>query len=139
MTYYSDLPAYVYALPCGEVYRSLTPSVPLGPDGCTEADCGLHWFPCTRCRTVHEIRTEELRVSLPGLAQPTDYQLRRRIDAAIHCDRVAAYYRAVWDGASVRDVVRATGVCQRLVEKVAAELGVYGSDDSAVTMVDVSE
>lgn len=141
MSYYTELPAWQYELPCGNTFRSLTRSVPLDGNGDAEADLGFHWFWCDKCMRTHEMRTAELRITKPAVHHRTDHELAKRVDAAIHCDRVATYYGQVWDGASVAEVAQATAASTRQVRKVAADLGVYSDESavhSAVTIEDVS-
>lgn len=119
--YYERLPTYVYPLPCGHEIRSLTPSVADDLDG-------RHWFICRPCGKYTGITPEALQEEPPrhpaGMRM-SDAQLVIRTDSAIARDRVAAYYMAVWDTVSLRDVATSLGVQFDHARHVARELGVY--------------
>jgi hypothetical protein len=128
--FYEELPAYTYTLPCGHDFRSLTPSEPDDGDG-------LHWFVCDRHDEITWYGVEDrLLIVEPPRCPVTgrklgDGELARRVDNAIRADRVATYYRAVWNTRTAKQVATATGVNHKLAERVAARLGVYSGDEAS--------
>lgn len=125
MSYLDAVPAYVYTLPCGHDFRSLTRSAP--------GDDGRHWFYCRTCREYAGIPNVlmagvELRPLKPsGRLSYGEGEIAKQVDAAITCDRIAAHYRAVWDAQTEAEVATTLGVSRRLVWRVALDLGVYES------------
>jgi hypothetical protein len=124
MSYLDGLPAYVYELPCGHSFRSLTRSVADDPGD------GMHWFWCQQCRTYAALRPSEvMQAETPPLhpsgMRMSDNQLTVRINAAIVKDRVAAHYRVFWDSLSVREVAERLKANRDHVSAVALDLGVY--------------
>lgn len=124
MSYLDGVPTYVYELPCGHEFRSRTESHADDGDG-------LHWFYCERCRGFSCVSPANLTGGRPlyasGKKRIGDYQLSVLTDSGIQKDRIAAYYRNVWDSMSVREVAEALDVQREHVECVSIDLGVYES------------
>jgi hypothetical protein len=119
--YLERVSPYVYELPCGHDFRSFTRSL-------ADDEEGRHHFYCVPCRfpfSIAPLDLIECRPRSPRGALLGDGEVARRVDSAIKADRVAAYYRLVWDDMTQDDVSAATGVSVSTVERVAADLGVY--------------
>lgn len=117
--YYERVNPYVYTLPCGHEFRSLTRSEPYR---------GRHHFYCLSCEESIAVKPADVIESRPRSVRGAllgDGEVARRVDSAIKADRVAAYYRHVWDSETQDEVSAATGVSDATVWKVAADLGVY--------------
>lgn len=130
--YYESLPTYVYELPCGHEFRSLTRSVAVSGSLAGEPETedtmfAAHWFYCRPCRSFEVIEPRNLVERRPRgrIRAQGDGQLARKIDGAIQADRVAAYYHTVWHAQTETEVSIATGVERDIVKRVALDLGVY--------------
>lgn len=136
--YYERLPSYGYEMPCGHMFRSLTPS---------EAIDDEHYFYCRSCERDFAVLDRDVIEQRPrGVnGKPLgDGQMSRRIDDAIKADRVAAYYRTHWDSVTVLQVSAALGISDWTVKHVAAQLGVYSEPREVapvrrLTSVDVAK
>ena len=123
MSYLDGLPAYLYALPCGHSFRSLSRSV-------ADDETGLHWFYCRECGDFvmlsdTECREAETPPLHPSGMRMSDNQLAVRINAAIIKDRIAACYRVFWSTLSQDAVAEMLNVKRDYVKAVALDLGVY--------------
>ena len=112
-------PTYVYSLPCGHRFRTLTRA---------ELVDGKYWFPCHcgQCWGLWPSQLCEGRPCGPSGNKLSDGQVARRIDTTILMDRVASFYLRAWDGDMTgRQVAAYLGVSYNVVYPVAAELGRY--------------
>lgn len=123
MSYLDRLPTYTYGMPCGHDFHSLSRSEP--------DDEKRHWFYCSPCQQIWgvvDIDLVEQPPRHPAGMRMSDNQLVVRINAAIHKDRVKAYYLTHWDSVSIREVSATLGVQRSAVEAVATDLGVYNDN-----------
>ncbi len=120
MSYLDGVPKYTYDLPCGHAFFSRTVSEPDDDD--------LHWFYCRSCNQYSAVPSDDLVGGRPMYASGRrlgHHQLSVLNDAAILRDRVAAYYRTVWNSQSLDEVSRTLGIGRIQVARVAVDLGVY--------------
>lgn len=125
--YYERVSPYVYQLPCGHDFRSLTRSM-------ADDEDNMHHFYCLACELAHAVKTADLIESRPRSPRGAllgDGEVARRVDSAIKADRVVACYRNVWDDLTQAEVSALTGVSEATVWKVALSLGVYREERTA--------
>lgn len=124
--YYERLPAYVYELPCGHTFRSLTRSEavtgePDEPDAGDTED-GAHWFFCGPCKGFQVVEPGDLIEHAPTKFPGNQAKV---VDQGIRLDRIRAHYLRYWDSVGARDVAEAFSCSHSTVMRVASDLGVY--------------
>lgn len=124
--YYERLPAYVYELPCGHTFRSLTRSEAttgeLDEDEVGDSENGAHWFFCGPCKGFQVVEPGELVEHAPTKFPGNQGKV---VDQAVRLDRIRAHYLDVWDSETLDQVAERFHVGKQTAFKVASDLGVY--------------